>query len=262
MKINKIISELEKYAPLSLSREACEKLDLYDNSGWIVCAADSETDSVVFTLDLTACAVRKAYDFGAKLIITHHPAIYRPIKSITDGSVYECVRRGIGVYSSHLPLDTAPGGIEDGLCALLGGTNPTTIEKTDGIHGFGRLFEIEKRRFKDIETLVRNKLKTDKIISFGNDDAEIKTVASFCGAGLSEKQLSLASRADLFVSADIPHHTTLAALESGKCVLQLTHYASEYFAFSSFCARFADLLSDSDEKDKLNTYFCTDERFL
>jgi len=72
---------LEEYAPLKISHVAIDNGD-YDNSGIIVDSHD-RVEKVLFTLDLSNLAVKKALELGVDTIVTHHPAIYRPIKNLS-----------------------------------------------------------------------------------------------------------------------------------------------------------------------------------
>ena len=95
MKTKEFLSLLEEYAPLSLSSEFCEKYGAYDNSGIIV-DTDSEITGVVFSLDLTKDAVLKAVQLNYNLIVTHHPAIYKGIKSISpNDALYLAIKNDI-----------------------------------------------------------------------------------------------------------------------------------------------------------------------
>ena len=80
MKISEIVKHIDELAPVQLSKTVID-MGWYDNSGLLV-DMGGETDSVVFTLDMCYGAVELAKKVGAKLIVTHHPAIYHPIKSI------------------------------------------------------------------------------------------------------------------------------------------------------------------------------------
>lgn len=251
MLIKDIINESEKIAPIDYSLAAVQK-GYYDNSGLLINSGKAETQNVLFALDLSKNALEKAREVNAGLIFTHHPVIYKPIKSV-GGLYYECAALGISVYSAHLNLDIARGGIEDGLCAAFGGSNAETLEQiTDG-RGFGRKFEIEQKTFGSIVEAVSEKYNLKNYMAFGDRSRIIKKIATFCGAGLGEEQACV--DADLLVSADIPHHVLLAALENDKCVLQLTHYASEAFAFKNYAQKLC-------EKLKIKAHFYLDERFL
>lgn len=61
-------------------------------------------------------------------------------------------------------------------------------------------------------------------------------MASFCGAGLDDNALDEAIKrgAELVVSADIPHHILVRAIESGLAVVNCTHYASENYGMEKF----------------------------
>ncbi len=253
MLIKEIISESEKIAPLAYSLAAVEK-GYYDNSGLLVGDDAQETTGVLFALDLNKSVLNLTKELGVKLIFTHHPAIYKPIKNI-NGVLADCLNNGICVYSAHLNLDIACGGIEDGLCAILGAKNPKTCEYITENCGFGREFEIEPISFKTLVAEVSAKLQLNNYMVFGNGNRVIKKVASFCGAGLDESSAAQKNDVDLLVSADISHHVLLAALENDKCVLQLTHYTSEAFAFESFAKKLCENL-------KIKAHFYFDERFL
>ena len=49
---------------------------------------------------------------------------------------------------------------------------------------------------------------------YGNEDAKIKKISSFCGAGFSEFEYELSKESDLIISSDVPHHIILKVLEN------------------------------------------------
>ena len=253
MEIKKILEAFNEVAPLSLSFDAQKNCGHYDNSGLILDCAE-ETDSVVFALDLTNEVVDYAVSVGAKLIITHHPAIYRGIKSVS-GTYVKAISAGITVYSAHLNLDAAVNGIDDTLASLAGATETEIIDYVNETRGFGRKFSISPTTAESVVNRLIRALSTDKYMFFGNKNAVVDSVATFCGAGLNEQSASTVN-AQLLISADIPHHVLLAGLNSGKCILQLTHYASEAIAMKHFVENsFAN-------KINIKCYFFTDKRFL
>lgn len=254
MEINQILNCFNQFAPLSLSDDAIKNLGYYDNSGLILdCGGD--TDCVVCALDLTNEVVDFAIQKGAKLIITHHPAIYRPIKNV-GGTYVKAIKHGISVYSAHLCLDSASGGIDDILASFAGANECEIIQNVNENHGFGRKFSIQPKSAQTVVNSVIAQLSTDKFMFFGDKNTLVSKVATFCGAGLSEQGIKSASDCQLLISADISHHVLLSALDNGKCVLQLTHYASEVFAMQKFVKDFFE------NKLNMNYYFYIDKRFL
>lgn len=254
MEINKILEQFNKLAPITLSYDAQKNLGAYDNSGLILDCA-TNTDCVVCALDLTNEVIEYANEVGAKLIITHHPAIYRAIKNVS-GTYVKAIQSGISVYSAHLNLDIASQGIEDYLASFAGAKDTKILTYVTENNGFGRVFNVEATSCECVVNRLIEALSTDKYIFFGDKNKTCNKVATFCGAGLSEADIALAKEADLLVSADISHHVLLSALNQGKSVLQLTHYASEVFAMKSF-------VEELFEKEiKMKCYFYVDKRFL
>ena len=74
MKLNEIYALLDAPAPRALSEEYCAKYGAYDNSGVLI-DTGADIGKILFSLDLSAAAVREAEKAGANLIVTHHPAI-------------------------------------------------------------------------------------------------------------------------------------------------------------------------------------------
>lgn len=234
MKINEIYEILTDYAPICLSNELVALENGYDNSG-IIAHTEKDINTVVFTLDLTKKAVETAIKTGAKLIVTHHPAIYAPISSLSCGMpLLTAMNSEIGVISLHLNLDTAKYGIDYYLAKGLGAKNEKIVTPLSITGcGYGRIFETDTTAL-DVEKLYRKEFSTDKTVLYGDKTKSVKSVASFCGSGLSEREIDLCASADLYVSSDIKHHVILYATEKGKAVLDVSHYSSEAYGFIKF----------------------------
>ncbi len=253
MIIKDIIAEVNKIAPLEFSKSAIDN-GAYDNSGLLI-DMGGETKSVVFTLDLCDGAVDLAIEKGAKLIVTHHPAIYRPIKNIKQSPIARCIANGISVCSMHLNLDMATDGVEDSLAKLAGAKSFEVLEVITEEHGFGRLFSVDEQPLESYVNTLIGALNTTKYMLFNGGNKTVKKVATFCGAGLNEGAIIRAKDADLLISADVSHHVVSFALDQGKSVLQLTHYASEYPVLKKLCETLTENL-------KINGYVYVDYRFL
>ena len=86
-------------------------------------------------------------------------------------------------------------------------------------------------------------------------NAKIEKVASFCGAGLDEGEIYASKDADLLVSSDLRHHVIVKALDEGKNLMILTHYASENYGLKKFSEKMKETL-------KQNVYFYEDSTLL
>ncbi len=238
LSVNELLLKIEKVAPLSLSGEYCKKFGSYDNSGVIV-DCGNDVRGVLFTLDLTPTAVNRAIELGYNCIVTHHPAIFGGIKNIVTtrnplaNSIARCIKNDISIISMHLNMDVAERGVDHHLMCALGGKDATVLEELSS-GGYGRLFKIEPTTANKIDKKARQTLRTNRTILY-DLGGSISKVISFCGAGSSDNAvaLAIANKADLFVSAEIKHHHLLTLIQSGICVLQLTHYASENYSFET-----------------------------
>lgn len=251
-------SVLDQYAPLSISRKMIENGD-YDNSGIIVKCTDN-VKKVLFTLDLSKKAVEIAVENGCDTVVTHHPAIYNPIKSLSidDSSapVTLAVMNKLNVISMHLNLDMADKGIDYYLAQALGGKNQKIIDYLDDKHGYGREIEISLPLSSLVDT-IKAKLGTEKIIYYG--DGQVEKVATFCGGGASyalDFALSGKTSADTLVTSDVPHHVIKELVEKGKKLVIVPHYCSENYGFNKF---YSFVKKETD--GQIQSLYFEDERF-
>ncbi len=258
MKLNEVLTVLEKVAPVALSDEFCKKFGMYDNSGIIInCGKD--INGALFSLDLSENSVQKAKEGGYNLIVTHHPAIYGGISKLDltrdpqAKALAECLKCGISVISMHLNFDAAPQGIDYHLMKGLGGDNPEILAKLDN-GGYGRVYGVKSENFKEFVERVKKTFGSDRALSYGKN-RQVKKVASFCGAGCDDKAIAFAAEngADVFVSSDIKHHEITAILGRGINVIQLTHYCAENYGFEKIYSRISKELSVP------TAYFCDAE---
>lgn len=245
MKFNDIFAAACSLAPIELSDALVAAMNGYDNSG-VILETDRDVKKVLFTLDMSPACAEYAIANGYELIITHHPAIYTPIKRLDyagTGDLLRCAQNGIGVISMHLNLDVAENGIDQSLAVGLGAKKPKILTPVLNGQGYGRMFNIEKTTLADFKARVMEVFETDNVMIYGNRERELKKIASFCGAGCDIAQLDLADGADAVVSADFKHHVIREALNRGLCVVQMTHYASESYGMKVFASMLSKELS-------------------
>lgn len=101
---------------------------------------------VMFAIDPLPSVVNEALEWGADLLVTHHPLFLHPTHSVaTDtwkGSLlHRLIRGGCALYTAHTNADVARGGVNDALADALGlvNTEPLRVwpqEPTDKIVTF------------------------------------------------------------------------------------------------------------------------------
>ena len=119
--VSDITAALEQWAPLGTQQS-------YDNARLQVGDPKAQVTSSIIALDLTPAVIDEAIDAGAELIITHHPLIFRPVKSITTSSwqgalILRLAQAGIALYCIHTNLDAAKDGVSFALARQLGLSN-------------------------------------------------------------------------------------------------------------------------------------------
>ncbi len=250
---------LEEIAPISLSHKMIEQ-GHYDNSGVIVKNSE-QVKRVLFTLDLTALAVKKAKELGCDTIITHHPAIYAPLKNLRiDGEtapLLEAIKSGMNIISMHLNLDVADGGIDQELAKVFAEDEPRVLEVIDGEQGYGREFTVN-RNFGDIVSIARKRLGTDKILGYG--EGKCVKMATFCGSGGSsalDAVISGNTDVDVVLTSDVQHHQLKELIEKMVKVIIIPHYVAEDYGFNKFYER----VKSSIEME-VEAFYFRDERFV
>lgn len=190
----------------------------WDNSGMLVGDMDAEVKNVAVVLDITHEEIKKAKAIGADLIISHHPVIFNPIKSVTRGSVpYELVASSINALCCHTPLDIADGGTNDSLAELLG------IEVTRTEDPILRLGTVEPTTAENLAGKIAKTLNTK--VRYADAGKTIKKIAICTGAGCS--LIEAAGEIDAFITGDASHHNFLDCVQAGITLIAAGHYETE-----------------------------------
>lgn len=190
----------------------------WDNSGMLVGDMNAEVKKAAVVLDITHEEIKKAKAIGADLIISHHPVIFNPIKSVTKGSVpYELVTSSINALCCHTPLDIADGGTNDSLAELLG------INVTRADDPILRLGTVEPTTAQELAGKIANTLNTK--VRYADAGKTIKKIAICTGAGCS--LIEAAGEIDAFITGDASHHNFLDCVQAGITLIAAGHYETE-----------------------------------
>ena len=80
LELTKIIAKIEQFSPLSLAGS-------WDNVGLLVEPHKTAIISkIILTNDLTESVVNECIDKNANMILSYHPPIFKPLKSLTKGA--------------------------------------------------------------------------------------------------------------------------------------------------------------------------------
>ena len=260
--VSMITEKLEQLAPKAA---ACD----WDNPGLLVGRSDREVSRIYVALDATCTVVDAAIDAGCDLIVTHHPIIFRGVKSINDQSalglkLLDLIRNDVSVFSMHTNFDSCPGGMADIVCAALGLRKTGLMEPTgflpkdtqngaaEGLqlrvveterdvnpdaYGIGFTAELpEMLSAAELAARVKACLGLP-FIQYYDAGMPIRRIACCPGSGRGELKEVLSLGVDAFLSGDMGHHEGLDLCEEGISLLDAGHYGLEHI-FVHYIAEF------------------------
>lgn len=244
MKFKELISKINEFCPEDIQES-------WDNSGVQIFTGNDEIEKVLISMEVTSEVIDEAIVNEVDLIITHHPLIFDPIKSVdcnkvTGNLIQRLIASDINVYSCHTNFDKIFGGNNDFLGNVLGiDSVAPKYPNNQGILRYG--WYMNPQNMGDLIELYSYKLGLDKrYFSFvGNLNAKISKVAICTGAGAEFIEEAAADRCELMITGDVKYHSAQLAKELGINVLDIGHYGSEMIfkdAFMSFV-----ISSDLDE---------------
>ncbi len=231
MKTEKIIKLLEKKFPVEHAEE-------WDNVGLLVGDHKKEIKKIQFSLDITEKVLKNAIKNKVDMIITHHPVIFRAIKSVTSYSVLGknlmlAIKNDINIYCMHTNLDSTIGGLNDFVLSKLGASNIKILTDDTNEFGIGRYFDLEKEAsINEYVKLLKKKLGIKNLRFIGYDiNKKIKRIGIINGSAMSFWKKAKNFGVDLFITGDVSYHDALDAREAKLNVIDFGHYESEHFFY-------------------------------
>ncbi|XP_050304649.1 NIF3-like protein 1 [Anthonomus grandis grandis] len=243
LQLQEVLKKLQELAPLKTAES-------WDNVGLLV-EPDSNVNvnSVLLTIDLTEEVVEEAVGIGAQLIISYHPNIFRPLKTVTQSTwkeriIVKCIKNNIAVFSPHTSWDAMQNGVNDWLGSAF------SVSSSKPIIPNGEIESIGMGRFLTLEQPLPLKEVIDKIkkhigiphIRLGlaktkNLESLISTLALCAGSGAS---VLAGQSADLYLTGEMLHHDVLDATQKGISVILCNHSDSERGYLKTFQKLFAN----------------------
>lgn len=230
--IQDILDILQEIAPFELSES-------WDNVGLLIGDPKAKARSILVALDPTSSLLDEAESRGANVIITHHPAIFHPLKALrTDqpvgGFLAEALRKDMHVIACHTNLDSAQGGVSDILAERLGlvDVSPLVADDNNRIPcGLGRIGTCGTPMSPEacIEKL-RRACHAPWLLEAGVRPTRVNRIA-VCGGSCSEfAEIAMQSGADLFITAEVKHSIARWTEETGFWIIDGGHFATEQLA--------------------------------
>lgn len=229
MIVQDIYNIIDRFAPFATASS-------WDNAGMLVGDLYSDVTGVLLALDATPQVIAQAVEKGFNLIVTHHPIIFSPIKSIIAGTnVYKLLTNQLSIICAHTNLDLAEGGVQTVLANALGLENHRVLSLSDG---YGLVGDLNSPLSpKEFATVIKNALGiTPRYNPVGA--TSISSVGLCSG---SAGEMAVQCKRDFghdytaFVTGDVKHSHFLEAAAAGITLYDAGHNGTEHLVMPMLC---------------------------
>ena len=230
---NDIYEFLNSFAPAEM------KMD-FDNVGFLVGRARDDASSILVSLDITNEVISEALEFGAGLIVSHHPLFFS-LKSVTDfdptgDKIVRLLSGGISAICMHTNLDAARGGVNDALATAAGIADVSGYAElltdddrlTSGeAFSYGRVgFLKNPMPLREYLPMIKANLKTNGL-RYHDANRDVFKIAVVGGSGGDYLHHAVRHNCDTFITADIKYNVFLDAKELGINLIDGDHFCTE-----------------------------------
>lgn len=208
----------------------------WDNIGLLCGSKAAPVNKILVALDPFEGVCKEAADWGAELIVTHHPLIFQPAKAVTDETsvgraIMALCAAGISAINAHTNLDCAPGGVNDVLAATLGLKDIDVIAPAgtneDGIpYGLLRCGHVNKQPLENFLAHIKDSLGCSglRYVSSGKPVSRVAVGGGSCAGAMLD---ALAAGCDTFVTADVRYNQFWDAHDLGLNLIDAGHFCTE-----------------------------------
>jgi len=236
VKTKDILALLNIIAPFNIAED-------WDNSGLQVGNLNWEVKKVIIALDVSPGLMIAAKNANCNLVLTHHPLMLKPEKSINfnrmPGSAIEIAAKyGISIISAHTNLDKAMDGLNDYFATKIGLQKTSvfvmdypSLVPQDDVIGMGRIGYLAfNTPLEKLVYQIKKKLDLSHVRVTGNMDLPVRCIAICTGSGGSLLDEFLRSTADVYITGDIKYHEARRVEEVSKGLIDVGHFGSEHIA--------------------------------
>ena len=246
-RVSDILKFIESLAPRHMAES-------WDNVGLLCGSRNQTVTKILVALDPFEGVCREATEMGADLIVTHHPLIFMPAKSVTDDtsigrSIMMLCRHGISAINAHTNLDCTPGGVNDVLARTLGLedveiVNPVAGEVPYGLMRMGTVSEQPLDRFLGT---VKESLRCEglRYVDGGKPVRKVAVGGGACAGGMME---ALDAGCDTFVTADVKYNQFWDAHDLGLNLIDAGHFHTENPVIPVLAAKIAEAFPEIQVK--------------
>ena len=228
MKCSEVRERLEVLAPPKFAES-------WDNVGLLAGRTSKDIKKVYLAVDATDEVIEDAIEAGADMLLTHHPLIFKPLKSVTEEHfisrrILRMLQADMCYFAMHTNFDVM--GMADAAADELNLKNRQVLEVTyeDDIskEGIGRIGRLERvMTLNECARFVKNTFRLPAVRVYGEMTDKVEVVAVSPGSGKSVVGAAVDAGVQVLISGDIDHHTGIDLVAQGVSVIDAGHYGLE-----------------------------------
>lgn len=213
----------------------------WDRVGLVTGSDDAPLGRVLLAVDAVRDTVDEALDWGADVLLAHHPLLLRGVHTVAEDTakgalIASLIRGGCALLAAHTNADAPEGGVSDVIAERLGLADAEPIvagaDPSSGIGRAGRLARPETLREFAVRVAGLLPPTVSGVRVAGDPDRPVSRVALCGGAGDSLLDHPAVRGADVYVTSDLRHHPAQESLEQsrtagGPALVDIAHWAAE-----------------------------------
>ncbi|MBD7994411.1 Nif3-like dinuclear metal center hexameric protein [Arthrobacter sp. Sa2CUA1] len=250
--VGDVLVAVEELWPESLAED-------WDAVGMVLGRPARAVQRILFAVDPTHEVIDEALEWGADLLVTHHPLLLKPVHSVAGTSfkgeaVHRLIESGCALVTAHTNGDSAVGGVSDVLADAFGLVDTVPlVPAANGLpeEGIGRVGNLpDVMKLGDFAELVFSIMPAvaGGVRVAGDPQGLVRRVAVCGGAGDSLFDAVRAQHADVYVTADLRHHPASEAREAAvngrPYLIDVSHFGSEWLWLTPAAAALENVLAD------------------
>ena len=236
--VQDVCALLEDFAPLAYQEP-------YDNAGLIVGKRDMPLKGVLVCLDVSEPVIDEALKLGFNMIVSHHPLIFKGVKSITGNNhVNDClvkaIKNDLAIYAGHTNVDSVINGVNGKMAEKLGLTNVSILalvnaaSKPESQYGLGVVGELKSPVSEEKFLQLVKKTFCCKVLRHSAFTGQKVQRVGICGGSGSEfLNQAIGAGATVFLTGEAHYHDFFTE-GLGIMLIDAGHYETEQYTKEVF----------------------------
>lgn len=242
------------YEALDTAIPSCLSCE-WDNDG-LMCCPDEEREvkKVLLTLDVTGKTVEYAAENNFDVIISHHPLIFFPLKSVVSPKLIKLIKNGISVMSFHTRYDKLEGGVNTALADIVGIRNTEKL----GDEGIGVVGELEEEiSFEQFACNVKSMLGCSFVETVSASRA-CKRIAVVGGDGKDFLSCAIKAGCDTYLTGSMSYNSLTDAIDSNINIIAAGHFYTENPSLENM----KRIISKIDDGIECSDFYCNEIKII